>query len=72
MKNSAILIELFNNEDTLIKRRIALNNFNAMDWIEQFAKKHNATVTEVFSDEGILDNGIDKIWDYKLTDIAIV
>ena len=72
MKNSAILIELFDNEDILVKRRIAFNSFNAMDWIEQFAKKHNATVTVVFSDEGFIDNGIDKIWNYELTDIAIV
>lgn len=72
MKNSAILIELFDNEGILIKRRIALNDFNAMDWIEQFAKKHNATVTVVFSDEGFIDNDIDKIWNYELTDIAIV
>ena len=72
MKNSAILIELFNNESILIKRRITFSNFNAMDWIEQFAKQNNATVTEVFSDEGFIDNGIDKIWNYELTDIAIV
>ena len=72
MKNSAILIELFDNDGALIKRRIALDSGNAMEWIEQFAKNHNADVTEVFSDKGFLDNHIDKFWDYKLTDIAIV
>lgn len=72
MKNSAILIELFDEEHTCIKRRIALDCSNAMDWIEQFAKKHNATVLEVFSDRGVIDNGIDYFWDYELTDIAIV
>ena len=72
MKNSAILIELFDNEGTLIKRRIALNSYNAMDWIEQFAKKHNADVTEILSDRGFIDNHIDKFWDYNLTDVAIV
>ena len=72
MKNSVILIELFNDEGTLIKRRVAFNSSNAMDWIEQFAKQNNATVTEVFSNEGFIDNGIDKNWNYELTDIAIV
>lgn len=72
MNNSAILIELFDNDGDLIKRRIAMNSGDAMDWIEQFAKDHNADVTEVFSDKGFLDNHINKFWDYKLTDIALV
>ena len=72
MKNSAILIELFDKESTCIKRRIALDSSNAMDWIERFAKAHNATVHEVFSDKGVIDNGIDNFWDYQLTNIAIV
>ena len=71
MKNDAFLIEVFDKENTLVKRRISMNCSNAMDWIEQFATKHDAIVQETFSDSGTIINDVD-FWDYKLTNIALV
>lgn len=72
MTNSAYLVELYDKDGTLVKRRIAMSTSSALTYLEQFAKKHDATMFETFSDRGFIDNGTDKFWDYNLTNIAIV
>lgn len=68
MTNQAYLIEIFNNNGELYKRRISLSIWNAEDWVDEFARKNNATVNE--STNTIVSSG--NAWTYKITNIKLV